>query len=224
MIRECEDHGFYRSEACPVCGEEGKFIMSDYEVEKLGRMMAGILRHGKFDLEMDSQGFVDMRDIVGVVKDNNPRMKWLRVHHVEAMANTDPKGRYQISGGYVRATYGHTIKLDLKLPTDNIPYSLYYPTTPEECEILMESGIRPSDRAMVHLSRTYRDAVRAGSVRVDAPVILEIDVVGCEEVGISIGRAAKTVFLCDSVPAEFLSIAEEEEDYEDGEEFDGEDE
>ena len=42
MIRECEEHGYFRGEMCPRCGSEGKFLMSDYEVEKLGRSMAGI--------------------------------------------------------------------------------------------------------------------------------------------------------------------------------------
>ena len=143
--------------------------MSDYEVEKLGRTMAGILRHGKFDLDMDDQGFVDMRDIVAVMKSKNPRMKWLRTHHIEAMVETDPKGRYQISGSDVRATYGHTIELSLRLPIDDIPEVLFYPTTEEECATILEAGLFPSDRAMVHLSRTYSDAVKAGSVRADNP-------------------------------------------------------
>lgn len=216
MIRECEEHGYYRDEYCPICGDEGKFIMSDYEVEKMGRTMAGILRHGKYDLEMDSQGFVDMRDIIDVMKERNPRMKWLRPHHIEALVETDPKGRYQVSGNCVRATYGHTIKLDLKLPTDNIPEALYYPVTPEEYEIVLETGLHPSDRAMVHLSRTYDDAYRAGSVRTEEPMILEIDTIGCEEYGIIIGKAAKTVYLCDEVPPEFITVAEEPEDDEDG--------
>ena len=67
MIRECEEHGYHRNEVCPYCGEEGKFIMSDYEVEKVGRTLAGILRHGKYGLEMDSQGFVSMRDVLAKV-------------------------------------------------------------------------------------------------------------------------------------------------------------
>lgn len=211
MMRECEDHGYFRDEYCPICGEEGKFLMSDYEVEKLGRTMAGILRHGKFDLDMDEQGFVDMRDIVSVMKMKNPRMKWLRTHHVEAMVETDPKGRYQISGSDVRATYGHTIELSLRLPTDDIPEVLFYPTTEEECDILLEAGLFPSDRAMVHLSRSYKDALRAGSVRVDDPIILGVDTVGCIDAGIEIGKAAKTVYLCDQVPSEFLYIVEDEE-------------
>jgi putative RNA 2'-phosphotransferase len=222
MIRDCENHGYFRDEYCPICGEEGKFIMSDYEVEKLGRTMAGILRHGKYDLEMDDQGFVDVRDIVASVKERNPRMKWLRPHHIEAMVETDPKGRYQISGADVRATYGHTIKLNLNLPTDNIPYALYYPTTEEECDIIMETGILPSDRAMVHLSKTYWDAVRVGTIRTEDPIILEIDVVGCEDAGIRIGRAAKTVFLCDNVPPEFLTVVEEE-DIEEEDDYEEED-
>jgi len=211
MMRECEEHGYYRDEYCPICGEEGKFLMSDFEVEKLGRTMAGILRHGKYDLDMDEQGFVDTRDIVAIMKAKNPRMKWLRTHHIEAMAETDPKGRYQISGGDVRATYGHTIELSLRHPVDDIPETLYYPTSEEKCDDILNEGLFPTDRAMVHLSRTYKDAVKAGSVREDGdPIILAIDTAGCIDAGIEIGRAAKTVFLCDQVPSEFINVADEE--------------
>jgi len=218
MIRECEEHGYYRDEYCPICGEEGKFLMSDYEVERMGRTMAAILRHGKYEPDMDDQGFVDMRDIVAIVRERNPRMKWLRTHHLEAMVETDPKGRYQISGSEVRATYGHTIELSLRLPVDNIPETLYYPVSEEECEAILEEGLFPTDRALVHLSRSFKDAVKAGSMRLDEPIILAIDTVGCIDAGIEIGRAAKTVFLCDQVPSEFISVVEEDEDEEDQEE------
>jgi RNA:NAD 2''-phosphotransferase len=218
MIRECEEHGYYRDEYCPICGEEGKFLMSDYEVERMGRTMAAILRHGKYEPDMDDQGFVDMRDIVAIVRERNPRMKWLRPHHLEAMVETDPKGRYQISGSEVRATYGHTIELSLRLPVDNIPETLYYPVSDEECESILEEGLFPTDRALVHLSRSFKDAVKAGSMRLDEPIILAVDTVGCIDAGIEIGRAAKTVFLCDQVPSEFISVVEEDEDEEDQEE------
>lgn len=210
-MRECEDHGYFREDQCPVCGEEGKFIMNDFETERLGRSLAGILRHGRFDLSMDDQGFVDMRDIVGVIKEKNPRMHWLRPHHIVALVDTDPKGRYQVSGNVVRATYGHTIELDMVLNTENVPDYLYYPTAPEETDLILESGLYPSDRAMVHLSLTYQDAFNAGSVRVEQPVILEIDVNACFDSGYDIGKAAKTVFLCKHVPPECLSIIYEEE-------------
>ena len=211
MIRECEEHGYFRNERCPYCGEEGKFIMSDYEVEKIGRTLAAILRHGKFGLDMDAQGNVSLKDVMAKIRERNPRMNWLRARHIEALVETDPKGRYVISNGKIRATYGHTIPLDIRLDCEDIPDELFYPATPEEAEIILESGIFPSDRAMVHLSRGYRDAVRAGSVRTEDPVILVIDTGVCMELGSDIGRAAKTVYLCRSVPADAIDIADPED-------------
>ena len=211
MIRECEEHGYFRNERCPYCGEEGKFIMSDFEVEKIGRTLAAILRHGKFGLDMDAQGNVSLKDVMAKNRERNPRMNWLRARHIEALVETDPKGRYVISNGKIRATYGHTIPLDIRLDCEDIPDELFYPATPEEAEIILESGIFPSDRAMVHLSRGYRDAVRAGSVRTEDPVILVIDTGVCMELGSDIGRAAKTVYLCRSVPADAIDIADPED-------------
>lgn len=211
MIRECEEHGYFRNERCPYCGEEGKFIMSDFEVEKIGRTLAAILRHGKFGLDMDAQGNVSLKDVMAKIRERNPRMNWLRARHIEALVETDPKGRYVISNGKIRATYGHTVPLDIRLDCEDIPDELFYPATPEEAEIILESGIFPSDRAMVHLSRGYRDAVRAGSVRTEDPVILVIDTGVCMELGSDIGRAAKTVYLCRSVPADAIDIADPED-------------
>lgn len=211
MMRECEVHGYHRDDTCPICGEQGKFMMNDFEMEKLGRTMAGILRHGRFDLNMDEQGFVDLREMVSAIQDSNRRMHWLRPHHIIALIETDPKGRYQISGDMVRATYGHTIELDLNLPTDDVPEVLFYPTTPEEADMILESGLMPADRTMVHLSLTYDDAFSAGTVRVDFPTILAIDTAKCAEEGFDIGRAGKTVYLCKQVPADCLKIAYEEE-------------
>lgn len=212
MINECESHGYYRGrEDCPVCGRKGRFVMSDIEVEKIGRTLAAILRHGKFGLEMDPQGFVLIREIVETIRGRNPRTKWLREWQLESLALTDPKGRYQIVGDKLRATYGHTLKLDLMLPTDDVPKHLYYPVDPEEVDEHLERGIQPTDRAMVHLSKTYQDALRAGSVRIDDPEILEVDVDACFASGHPIGKAARTVYLLDEVPAEAVSVAEEPE-------------
>lgn len=210
MLRECSEHGYFRGEVCPVCGEEGKFLMNEQELEQIGRTMAGVLRHfpEKFGLEMDDQGFINLRDFVNALKNQSKRYHWLRPHHIIAIIETDPKGRYQISNDMIRATYGHSIELNLRLPTENIPDSLFYPTTPEEADILLETGLKPSDRKMVHLSKTYYDALSAGRVRTGEPVILEIDAKRAVEDGIIIGQAGRTVFLANEIPADCLSKAE----------------
>ena len=197
--------------------------MSDEELERIGRTMAGALRHfpDKLGLSMDKQGFVPIKDLIFAIqtKDsrdpNNSRYHWLRPHHIIALVETDPKGRYQYSNDLIRATYGHSIDLDLKLPTDNIPEHLYYPTTEEECDIILETGLKPSDRKMVHLSKAYSDAYNAGKVRTETPIILEIDATNAICAGHIIMRAAKTVYLVKEIPREFLKKAEEQEVLED---------
>ncbi len=209
MLRECQDHGYFRGDVCPICGEPGRFLMNDQELEQIGRTMAGALRHfpERFGLQMDEQGFVPMRDFIAALKEQRERWHWIRPHHIIAIIETDPKGRYQVSNDLIRATYGHSIPLKLNLPTDHIPDSLFYPTTKEEADIVLETGLKPSDRKMVHLSKTYQDAMSAGKVRVEDPVILEIDAKKAVEEGIVIQRAGRTVFLTDEVPPQFLKKA-----------------
>jgi len=208
-LRECKDHGYFRDEICPLCGQEGRFLMSTEELEGIGRVMAGVLRHfpEKFELSMDKNGFVELNDFISALQQTRRRLAWLRPHHIIAIIETDPKGRYEYRDGKIRATYGHSIDVELDLPTNGIPEKLYYPTTTEEVEIVLETGLKPSDRKKVHLSKTYNDATNAGKVRTPVPVILEVDTMKAIASGVVIQKAGKTVYLAESVPAEFISKA-----------------
>ena len=210
MIRQCEEHGYFRGELCPVCGSEGKFILNDYETEKLGKTLAGALRHfpEKFELTMDPKGWVDVRQFVNALRSRQRRFKWLRPYHIAALISTDPKGRYQYKDGYIRATYAHTIDVDLDLPTDGIPDTIYYPATEEEKELLLETGLRPSSRTFVHMSATLESAVEAGKVRTPSPVVFEIDVPAALESGIVIMHAAPNIFITKDIPPEFIREVE----------------
>lgn len=209
MLRECKEHGYFRGEKCPTCGEDGKFLMNKEELDTVGRTMAGVLRHfpRRFRLDMDEHGWVKLYSFVEAVRARRRDFRWLRVHHIQAIVETDEKGRYQIKSGLIRATYGHSIDVDLDLPTDNIPDKLYYPTTEEEIDILLENGLKPADRRKVHLSKSKKDAEIAGRFRVNNPVIIEVDAKKAIEDGIVIKRAGNTVFIVDEVPNKYLSKA-----------------
>ncbi len=206
MLKECSQHGYFRAESCPVCGQPGRFLMNDRELDHLGRILTGILRHfpDRYQLPIEPNGWVSLPAIVRAISQKHPAYHWLRVPHLVAIAETDAKGRYEVRDDRIRATYGHTLEVALDLPTDHIPPHLYYPVTGEEAAIVLEVGLKPSDRKMVHLSRTAGDAHTAGSVRTPTPVILEVDVLKAQGAGIVIMQAGKTVFLTESVPAEFL--------------------
>ncbi len=210
MLKECAQHGFFRAETCPVCQQPGKFLMNDRELDHLGRILTGILRHfpDRYALTIDPRGWIPLAQIVRAINQKHPAYHWLRVVHLVAIAETDPKGRYEVRDDRIRATYAHTVEVDLDLPTGNIPELLYYPVTAEEAAIVLEVGLKPSDRRKVHLSRTAADAHSAGSVRSPAPVILEIDAGRARAAGIVIMQAGKTVFLVDQVPPEYLRRTE----------------
>ena len=104
----------------------------------------------------------------------------------------------------IRATYGHSIELELDLPTDDIPEGLYWPCEEEQVETILDLGITAGDRKHVHLSKTILKAMEAGRVRIHRPAILEVDTTRAIADGQIIYRAGKTVFLIDEVPGDYL--------------------
>ena len=210
MLKECPRHGYFRAETCPACGEAGRFLMNDRALAHLGRILTGVLRHfpDRYQLAMDPRGWVELPDIARAISQKHPMYHWLRPHHLVAIAETDAKGRYEVKDDRIRATYGHTLEVDLDLPTENIPDLLYFPVTSDEATIVLEVGLRPSDRRKVHLSKTAADAVAAGKVRTPEPIVLEVDARRAQSEGIVIMQAGKTVYLADRIPAELLRRSE----------------
>ncbi|MGB0653205.1 MAG: RNA 2'-phosphotransferase [Thermoplasmatota archaeon] len=187
--------------------------MSDAEIDRVGRMMAGVLRHfpERFDLQMDGRGWVDLEEFVHSVKRARRNNRWMRREHIVALVNTDEKGRYQIDGGMVRATYAHSVDVNLDdLPEAEVE-TLYFPVSEEELDILLETGLRPTDRNMIHLSSTPQKAYSAGRVHMPDPIILEIDVADATNQGNYIYRAGRSVYVTDAVEPEFLSVMDDEE-------------
>ncbi len=197
-----------------MCGDQTHFLLKDEEVDAVGRTMAGVLRHfpERYGLEMDANGWVDLRDFITALQIRNRRFRFLKTNHVLGLIQTDPKGRYEFRDGKIRATYGHSLDVDLDLPTENIPDVLFYPTSEEELNVLLQAGVRPSDRKMVHLSGTFGAALEAGRVRIQAPVILEIDAKSARASGVVIKKAGKTVYLTAEVPPVFLRRSDRAEE------------
>ena len=200
-IRYCAEHGHFRGQYC-FCGQAGEFILPDYRSEKLGRIVSGALRHFPRDmgLEMDRQGWVDLGALEGAVRE---RYSWANERVLEALFESDVKQRYQVEGGRVRARYGHSVSVELDYPENTQPL-LYYGTSEEESDRILDLGIRPQSQTYVHLSKTLESAVVVACVRTDSPVILRIDAAGIQSKGIQI-LDASTLCLTHEVPPEFIS-------------------
>jgi len=210
MLSECDEHGYYRQENCPICEKKGRFLMNDGELNSLSRILAGALRHfpEKMGLMMDGKGWVDIEELIHSIGTSRSGFKWLRKKHIEALVETDPRGRYQIDGGMIRATYGHTIDVVLDdLPEADIN-EFFYPVSEEEVDIILEKGLKPADRNQVHLSGSIEKAKEAGKVRIEDPIILRIDGKSAKKDGLKIYHAGTDVYLTSSVDSKYISKVE----------------
>lgn len=211
MLAKCSEHGYFRDELCPICNREGKFIMNDQEINSLSRIMAGTLRHfpEKIGVMMDGYGWVEISELIEAIGTGRSGFDWLKKHHIEALAETDPRGRYQVDGGMIRATYGHTIDVNLDdLPEAEID-EFFYPVTEEEADMVIEGGLHPADRKKVHLSGTLQKAREAGQVRTENPLILKIDGKMAKKDGIKIFHAGRDVYITNGLDAKYISKFEE---------------
>ncbi|WP_457549716.1 RNA 2'-phosphotransferase [Archaeoglobus sp.] len=201
-IRFCPEHGFYRGEVCH-CGKKGEIILDKERVEKLGRFISGVLRHfpDRFGLEMDENGWVDFEKLIKVVK---RKFKWANRWLIKALVYSDVKGRYEMKEGKIRAKYGHSVKVELNdypIAEEDV---LYYGTSEEEAQRMLEIGIKPVNQTFVHLSTTIEKSEEVARLRTDDPIILEIDAKKAKEDGIRIIKANEFIALAKEIPPQYI--------------------
>jgi len=207
MIRKCGEHGYFRGEECPQCGERGKFMLDDEHEMRLGRFVSGVLRHFPDDvgLDMDAQGWIELDAFCEAMK---KRYKWAGKMRLVSLVESDPKQRYEIDDSFIRARYGHSIDVNLDYPLYDSDV-LYYGVSQEEVDMLLENGIKPYRQTYIHLSTTSQQARQAAAVHTDNPVILGIDAASAAKDGYEFLCANDEIVLSKEVLPEYIEVADE---------------
>ena len=177
--------------------------MTDYRI-KLSKFLSYILRHdpAKYDLELDEDGSVDLESVLGVLTN---RFKNFKKEDLLRLIERDPKGRFEITSGRIRATYGHSIEVRPGSKSVTPPETLYHGTSGESMERILTEGLRPMDRQFVHLSVTKDDAYAVGLRHADKPVILMIMAKKAHSDGIEFFKGGN-LFLVKEVPAVYIKV------------------
>ena len=81
---------------------------------------------------------------------------------------------------------------------------LYYGTSEEEAQRMMEIGIKPVNQKFVHLSTTIEKSKEVASLRTDSPIVLEVDAKKAREDGIRIIKANELIALAKEIPAKYI--------------------
>ncbi|GAB6946439.1 RNA 2'-phosphotransferase [Vulcanisaeta sp. JCM 16161] len=172
--------------------------------------MTYLLRHNPkaVDLTMDHEGWVSIDELVNAIRTrwSSRAYSWLTKEHVIVVALLDPKGRFEVRNGMIRARYGHnkSLNVSIKYEIDNETRVLYHGTTREALVRIMREGLRPMNRKYVHLvldpEDAYEVAIRHGS----DVVILRIDANCLRRNGQQILIATDKIRLTNYVPPQCI--------------------
>jgi putative RNA 2'-phosphotransferase len=126
---------------------------------------------------------------------------------IRAIVTGSDKKRFELKEGKIRATYGHSFRVDLGLEPEEPPPELYYGTARDLAQSILRGGLKPRDRQYVHLSPLLDEAVAVGKRRDPVPAIVVVDARSAHAEGIRF-FASGPLFLVENVPAKFLSLSQ----------------
>ncbi|WP_189254316.1 RNA 2'-phosphotransferase [Lentzea flava] len=172
--------------------------MEEDRMIRLSKRMSKALRHQpeRVGLTLDANGWVPVADLLRALKIGEAELR-------EVVARND-KQRFTIDGDRIRANQGHSVEVDLGLPTAIPPDTLFHGTVAQFLDAILRDGLRPMARHDVHLSPDRETARRVGARR-GQPVILTVDAKAMSEAGHEFRLSANGVWLTAHVPAEYLT-------------------
>ncbi len=193
------------------CGKPTELFLDGSRRLALSKLLSYILRHDpkSIGLELDREGWARIEDIVVGIRTrwrNAHLYRWVRPEHIIAIAMLDPKGRFEVRNGMIRARYGHnaSLGLELRYPLDTETRILYHGTQLSNLNSILRQGIKPMKRMYVHLTLSVEDACITAARHGPKPVVLEIDAQCVRDRGFEIYVAAPTIRLTKYVPTQCI--------------------
>ena len=175
--------------------------------ERISRFLSFLLRHNpkQYSLQFDRQGFVPLSQLLATVQE---RFEGVTASELQDVIAESDKKRFELVDGKVRATYGHSVPVELGLEPVVPPAELYYGTARDLALNTLRAGLTPRDRQHVYLSASLEEALAVGQRRDPLPAVLIVASLSAHSDGIRFYRSGK-LYLTDQIPARFLSLWEE---------------
>ena len=199
---------------CEACGEfegrcgcgKGRIILNGAKRKLISKFLSGLLRHfpQSFGIQVDKDGWADLNEVSKVIANRYGVGRDV----IDLIVKFDPKGRFDVRDGKIRARYGHTIDVETdwgQIPVSRIPPKLYHGTSPENLQSILERGLLPMKRKEVHLSESIEEALEVGKRYSRTPIILEIDTGKLVKAGIPVRKKGR-VYTVPHVPPELIRV------------------
>lgn len=206
------EDAYTRDDAEAASMSDAEILLRNGQCNQLSRFLTWALRHEPREagLNIDSHGWVDAYDLTTAAQD---QYEWVTPRHVAAVVSTDEKGRFEVAGDRIRATYAHSDDLDVtitdvSISDDSIPNVLYHGTATENVPDIKNSGLEPMSRKRVHLTDSQYVAVNTGERHSDDVTVFTISVPCVESHAETIEQRGDVVYVASRVPPDCLEITD----------------
>ncbi|MDR2655436.1 MAG: RNA 2'-phosphotransferase [Oscillospiraceae bacterium] len=173
---------------------------------KLGRFISLVLRHRPeaAGIALDKNGWAPVGELIAGMNANG---RPIDREKLERIVRGDDKQRYSFSpdGTKIRANQGHSVDVDVEIKETAPPKELYHGTACKFLGGIMRTGLDRRQRQYVHLSADIETAIKVGR-RHGEPAVLAVDSRKMAKDGFKFWLSENGVWLCESVPAEYLSL------------------
>ena len=167
-----------------------------------GKEISYLLRHNPEGLIMDSDGYVNVTDLLKKTQLTKDELDWI-------VENNDKKRfSYSSDDQKIRASQGHSIDIDIKFKETVPPVVLFHGTTPQVIGVIMKFGLQKMQRHHVHMTDNIKTAEAVGKrySKKLKPIVLEINCKAMYADGFKFYLSDNGVWLTDNVPPKYLDI------------------
>lgn len=181
------------------------------------KFLSLVLRHKPetIGIKLDKNGWVSIGKLLDQLEIHDHQMDYEEL--MDIVENNDKK-RFEVKkaefgdNGYddlIRATQGHSVKVDLDLKPKRPPMELYHGTVAKFLDSINKDGLKKMNRHAVHLSHDLPTATKVGSRRGEA-IILVINSGAMYADRYKFFQSTNGVWLVDEVPPKYIKIKHNE--------------
>lgn len=175
----------------------------------LSKAVAHALRHapGTYRLALDEEGWVPLAQLLEGLHERR-RWRGLTEAELRAALEASAKKRFELSGGRIRALYGHSVPTSVRKRPAVPPPVLFHGTSRTALASIRSRGLRPMGRQFVHLSVDADMALTVARRKGPDPVVLTVAAAEAHEAGVEFLRGSDAIWLVDHLPPSFLRSGE----------------
>ena len=181
--------------------------MTDKELTKKSKFLSLVLRHRPelIGIQLDEQGWVAVNELI---QKCNAHGKRYDLPSLQYIVENNNKKRFAFSedGKKIRASQGHSIKIDLAYEAKQPPEFLYHGTANRFINSISQQGLHKRKRHHVHLTDNKTTAKQVGK-RHGKVVVLIVKAKEMQEAGIEFFLSDNGVWLTDHVAVEYLDFS-----------------